>query len=81
VWFPDFIAQGMLKVIAAVISLSTAFALWRMIPKALAIPSPSQLTEANAKLAEANATLEAKVQERTRELERIWIIPVHSRMQ
>lgn len=40
-----------------------------MIPKALAIPNPSQLTEANAKLAEANATLEANVQERTRELE------------
>lgn len=69
VWNPDFIAQGMLKFVAAVISLCTAFALWRIIPKALAIPNPSQLTDANAKLAEANATLEAKVRERTKELE------------
>jgi PAS domain S-box-containing protein len=41
-WHPDYGAQGLLKAATALISLMTAVALWRLIPRALALPSPAQ---------------------------------------
>src|SRR3954454_19481158 len=83
-WHPDYIAQGIVKAFTAVISVVTAVILWPLIPQALALPSPAQLREANSSLemqilerrrAEMEVRrmvdeLEARVAERTAELQR-----------
>ncbi|WP_448204741.1 sensor histidine kinase [Azospirillum sp. sgz302134] len=46
-WHPDYALEGVIKGITAVASLLTAVALWLLMPKALALPSPSQLAAAN----------------------------------
>ncbi|MDO9093309.1 MAG: PAS domain S-box protein [Rubrivivax sp.] len=43
IWQPDYALQTLTKVITAVVSLLTAVMLWRLIPRALAIPSVAQL--------------------------------------
>ncbi len=42
-WHPDYATQGLLKAATARASLVTAFLLWPLLPKALALPSPSML--------------------------------------
>lgn len=83
-WNPTYRLQGALKATTALISIVTAAALWPLLPKALALPSPSQLREANAELANEaqerrraeetlqalNISLETRVAERTSELAR-----------
>ena len=83
-WHPDYIAQGVVKAFTAAISVVTAVVLWPLIPQALALPSPAQLREANSSLemqilerrrAEMEVRrmvdeLEARVAERTAELQR-----------
>jgi len=69
VWNPDYALHGLVKLATALVSLATAAALWSLIPKALALPSPSQLSRANAALVDANTRLEERVAERTAELE------------
>jgi hypothetical protein len=49
-WHPDYVAQGAIKAFTAAISVVTAVVLWPLIPQALALPSPSQLREANSSL-------------------------------
>ena len=39
IWQPDYGAQALSKVITAVVSMATALMLWRLIPRALKIPS------------------------------------------
>jgi len=82
-WFPIYDIQAVVKVITAAISLLTAVVIFRLIPKALAIPSPQELQRANDRLmAEVAAhertleelrttsdRLELRVAERTRSLE------------
>ncbi|HEY9826966.1 MAG TPA: PAS domain-containing protein [Stenomitos sp.] len=86
-WHPDYWVSGVLKAATAVVSLYTAFALVRLMPQALSLPSPAQLAAVNAELQEQievrqqaeaqvrqlNRNLEAKVAERTAELERSMI--------
>ena len=76
--------RGAVKVGTAAVSLTTAVALWPLMPKMLAVPSPRQLEENNARLAqevaerkaaerrlaELNAELERRVAERTASLAR-----------
>jgi len=50
VWYPAYWVTGGVKVITAVVSVLTAAAMFPLIPKALAIPSPSMLREANNEL-------------------------------
>jgi PAS domain S-box-containing protein len=83
-WYPDYVAQGAVKAFTAAISVVTAVVLWPLIPQALALPSPAQLREANSSLemqilerrrAEMEVRrmvdeLEARVAERTAELQR-----------
>jgi signal transduction histidine kinase len=82
-WQPYYGAQGMVKMATAGVSILTAFALWPMLPKLLAVPSPMQLRDVNRRLEDevarhtrteeqliqARDRLEDRVRERTRELE------------
>ena len=57
IWQPDYAAEAAVKVLTAGVSLITAVALWPLIPKALRIPSVSQLQS-------AVSSLEAEVRKR-----------------
>ena len=46
-WHADYGVEGLIKALAALVSVITAVALWPLIPRALAIPSPAQLQLAN----------------------------------
>ena len=84
VWTPDYFIEGLLKGATAIASLATAVVLWPLLPRALALPSNTALQEKNRELeaeivgraaAEAElqafaADLEARVHQRTAELER-----------
>ena len=50
-WHPTYWLSGLLKALTAVISVATAVELAPLIPKALALPSPTQLEAANQELA------------------------------
>jgi signal transduction histidine kinase len=50
-WHPDYVLQGAIKAVTAIASIATAAALWPMLPRVLALPSPAMLREANDKLA------------------------------
>jgi PAS domain S-box-containing protein len=52
-WYPLYGVEGTIKAGTAAVSLLTAGALWPLLPKALAIPSPAQLRAANAALRES----------------------------
>ncbi len=49
-WYPAYGLQGLVKAVTAVISAITAVALWPMIPRVMALPSPATLQEANTQL-------------------------------
>ncbi|HEX8257560.1 MAG TPA: response regulator [Allosphingosinicella sp.] len=63
-WNPDYGWEALIKVVTAIASVGTAIVLWPLIPKALAIPSPLQLKEANVQLSE-------RVRERDDALDRL----------
>jgi signal transduction histidine kinase/CheY-like chemotaxis protein len=50
-WHGDYGTEAIIKALTAAVSVPTAIILWPLIPKALAIPSPTQLQLANAELA------------------------------
>ena len=82
-WWPVYEVQGYVKAITAIVSVTTAIAIFPLIPKAVAIPSPSQLQIVNeglalevaahrdtlAALKRSKDELEMRVAERTKELE------------
>ncbi len=68
-WKPYYGIQGLLMLLTGIVSSATALFVWRILPRALTLPSPSDLLQANRKLAESYAAVEQKVAERTRELE------------
>jgi signal transduction histidine kinase/ActR/RegA family two-component response regulator len=81
-WHPDYLTQGLVKAVTALLSVATACAVWPLLPKALALPSPSRLAEANRQLEQQveerrkaelalrdlNESLEQRVAERTHNL-------------
>ena len=83
-WNPLYWLDAAVKAVTASASVVTAVALWPLIPKALALPSPAQLEVANLALQEevrernraqealrtAYDEIEMRVRERTRELAR-----------
>lgn len=83
IWRPDYWLDGGIKLATGVVSVLTTIFLWRVMPAALALPSRGQLEAANQALAEQiderrraeatvrrmNLELEARVRERTAELE------------
>ncbi len=84
IWHGTYWLSGVTKAVTAGLSVATAIGLVRLVPEALALPSPSQLRAANLELEEEvrhrvaaerdvkvlNETLEGRVAERTAELER-----------
>ena len=82
-WQPDYWLDGVIKLITALVSVASAFAIWYTMPLALALPSTAQLEQANRSLAgeiterkhaqaalhDMNAELEARVASRTAELQ------------
>ncbi len=66
-WHADYVLQGVLKAVTAVVSLLTAALLWPLIPKALLLPSPAALQQANDRLREVIAQKEAAVEALRRE--------------
>lgn len=83
VWHPSYWLSGSVKALTALVSVPTAVLLVKLVPKALRLPSPAALREANAALerevlerkrAESevlriNDELERRVRERTAQLE------------
>jgi PAS domain S-box-containing protein len=81
-WRPYYRLDGVIKLITGVLSIATAATLWPLIPKALALPKPSDLEAANRELSReieerkrieselraARGQLEQRVDERTAEL-------------
>jgi signal transduction histidine kinase/CheY-like chemotaxis protein len=60
-WVPIYGIEGIIKAITALASIVTAAMLWPLLPRLLAIPSPSQLREAHAALeSEASQRREAE---------------------
>jgi signal transduction histidine kinase/ActR/RegA family two-component response regulator len=51
-WQPAYWLDGAVKLMTAIISIATAIILWPLIPRALALPSPQILREANESLAQ-----------------------------
>jgi signal transduction histidine kinase len=49
-WNPDYGIEALVKLVTAVISIVTAVLLWPLLPRALAWPSPQQLSAANRTL-------------------------------
>jgi signal transduction histidine kinase len=72
-WVPAYGIEGLVKLATAIVSVVTAIALWPLLPKAIALPSPAQLAMANsdllARVEERNAAL-AALQRETAERER-----------
>jgi PAS domain S-box-containing protein len=69
-WTPTYWLAGVIKGITAAASLPTAVLLIKLVPKALALPTPAQLARAHQDLQRAHEALERRVQERTVELTR-----------
>jgi len=77
-WQPLYWLQGWVGLGVAAISAAAAALLWPLLPRVLALPSPDDLTREVAERKQAeeavrrvNLQLEARVRERTAELERI----------
>ncbi len=83
IWHPLYWLSGSIKALTALVSVPTAILLVKLLPQALALPSPAVLQAANAELAREiaerkraqadahrlNNELEQRVAERTRQLE------------
>ena len=54
-WIPAYGMEALVKAATAVVSIITAVVLWRILPEALALPSPGQLQAVNAASRESEA--------------------------
>ncbi len=60
-WYPDYLSDGMVKAVTAVASVMTAAALWPLLPRLVALPSPGLLLQANERLTQQIAERDAAV--------------------
>jgi signal transduction histidine kinase len=65
-WHADYWLAGIIKTITAVASIVTAILLFQLVPKALALPSPEALQEANQNLIDRTDELERRRSELAR---------------
>lgn len=70
-WVPTYWLSGLIKAITAFVSVLTALQMLPLIPKALALPSPAELEEANCQLAKEIAERK-RTEEVLRESEQRW---------
>ncbi len=70
-WWPIYGAQGLIKLVTALVSVATAVVVWRVRPMLLAIPSLKDLERANDVLKAENLQLSDKVGRSRREIRRI----------
>lgn len=71
VWEPAYYLQAGVKVVTAIASVATAIALWPLMPKLLALPSPAQLQAVNQDLekeVEENKAARIRLVEQSKEL-------------
>ncbi len=64
IWYPFYWLAGIIKAITAITSIITAILLIRLVPRALALPSPEQLRQ-------SNEALQKEIRERAAALEKI----------
>ena len=76
IWHGEYGLSAAVRLLTALASIATAAVLWPLLPRALAIPSSERLEaeitvreKEEAELRQAHDGLEARVQDRTRELE------------
>ncbi len=71
-WNPDYGVEAIIKALTAIASVVTAIALWPLLPRAIALPSPAQLQRVNddlrMRIAERDAAIEALRRETTERL-------------
>lgn len=84
-WVPAYQIDAVIKIATALVSITTAVVLWRIMPHALSLPGPQQLQLANDQLKremqtrldaeealrEANAALEHRIKERTEAVDKV----------
>lgn len=87
IWHGYYYFAGVAKLTTGIISISTAFVLWRLMPAIVEIPSVAQLREQNLKLLEAqeelrqaNLSLEEKVRQRTEALQKLANTDQHTQL-
>lgn len=73
IWHGFYFLEGVAKLATGLVSILTAIMTWRLLPHAIAMPSRESLVAKNQELAEAREQLEARVMERTRELQQLAI--------
>lgn len=80
IWHGYYYLEGVTKIITALVSIATAIMVWRLLPKAIALPSRAQIMEnynllqnAEQDLLEANRLLEVRVEQRTKELKKLTV--------
>lgn len=76
IWLPVYGAQGLIKMVTALVSGLTAFLLWRMMPLALMQPSRLQIAEASAEIQVRNR-LADELRRSNKELERFASVAAH----
>ncbi len=67
-WIPAYGVQAIVKAATALASVGTAFMLFPLLPRILALPSPAQMLAIHEALRQSHEALETRVVERTREL-------------
>jgi signal transduction histidine kinase len=72
-WVPVYGIEGLVKLVTAAASLLTAVALWPLLPKLIALPSPRQLQQANAAL-QHEAMERARMEEERRQSQKLEAI-------
>lgn len=65
IWHPAYWLSGIVKAVTAFVSIGTAILLIRLVPKALALPSPAQLQKSNDALTETSALFETLLKNTT----------------
>jgi signal transduction histidine kinase len=60
-WYPHYLSDGVVKAVTAVASVMTAAALWPLLPRLVALPSPGLLLQANERLTQQIAERDAAV--------------------
>ena len=72
-WVPAYGLEGVIKAVTAVSSVLTAIAMWPLLPKIIALPSPTQLQQANQEL-RLEAEERARVEDQLRQSQKLEAI-------